>query len=551
MSANLIQTLISYLPRYAEEEGDSYSVAREDLITALCSEQVNQAVAENTVNLIETLLDTLAVLNTDSLQKGEWCFISFPAQLLALSVLTAMSDKESRFFEANFWNTQGISDTKKDQQRDVLSTIENRRVNYHSSGDAQPIRYIYVAWSIIKLDSLILFHQREDTKKRHDKKAGDYGLVGGRLNQTDMDNQCLALLQSNQFEAIKPSLFKTLQRELLEEAGLVYETHYDFRLWRDLKPYSQVQGSAPNHALTEYYFSIFQIDLTLAGYFFLTQQVESNDRLVWLSVDEVINKESNDGKKLYINSLLADYDNPADLQADLLVLPDSFINRYCFENRSKYTIKLSLNKPLYVGFSGKEKSLAVNLSERQSGLLLALAAHNRSFKFSSLVDGVFLQPFGWIAVSNPLLQKDLIALASLFKNTEFVIENKQDRLFRLSIYPDLLFFDDELFTYTVSQKDLEGIKTKVFIRLSRAAIVTPIGTIAAQYEDFLISLELAGGLHKLARKPYSVEDDKAIKIEDIYKKSLHKDDKFLALGLKALLRHEAGMVKFCAVYSLT
>ncbi|OYV15328.1 MAG: hypothetical protein CG439_2752, partial [Methylococcaceae bacterium NSP1-2] len=36
----------------------------------------------------------------------------------------------------------------------------------------------------------------------------------------------------------------------------------------------------------------------------------------------------------------------------------------------------------------------------------------------------------------------------------------------------------------------------------------------------------------------------------IYKKSLHKEEKFLALGLKALLRREAGMVKFCADYSL-
>lgn len=189
MSANLIQTLIPQLPRYAEEEGDFYSVPREALISALCRQhQLEPAIAENTINLIETLLDSLAVLNAAYLQKGEWCFVSFPAQLLATSLLTAMSDNESRFFADNFWNTQGIADAKKNQQRDVLNVVENRRYEHHSNHNAKPIRYIYVAWGLIKLDGNILFYQREDTQKRFDKKAGDYGLIGGRLNQYDVPN---------------------------------------------------------------------------------------------------------------------------------------------------------------------------------------------------------------------------------------------------------------------------------------------------------------------------------------------------------------------------
>lgn len=80
MSALLIQSLIPLLPRYAEEEGDFYSVPRETLINALCQQPpLERATAENTIALLETLLVTLAVLNTDYLQKGEWCFVSFPA----------------------------------------------------------------------------------------------------------------------------------------------------------------------------------------------------------------------------------------------------------------------------------------------------------------------------------------------------------------------------------------------------------------------------------------------------------------------------------------
>ena len=63
----------------------------------------------------------------------------------------------------------------------------------------------------------MLFHQREDTQKRHDKTAGDYGLVGGRVNQRDMGyfagnlDEKLRTLQSNQREKIKPALTETLK----------------------------------------------------------------------------------------------------------------------------------------------------------------------------------------------------------------------------------------------------------------------------------------------------------------------------------------------------
>jgi hypothetical protein len=68
MSVHLIQSLIPLLPRYAEEEGDFYSVPREALINALCQRhQLDCPIAANTIALLETLLDTLAVLNTDYL----------------------------------------------------------------------------------------------------------------------------------------------------------------------------------------------------------------------------------------------------------------------------------------------------------------------------------------------------------------------------------------------------------------------------------------------------------------------------------------------------
>ena len=66
MPKNLIKTLIESMPRYAEEEGDFYSVHRNSLINALCQRHsVEDDIAENTVLLCEYLLDSLSVLQAD------------------------------------------------------------------------------------------------------------------------------------------------------------------------------------------------------------------------------------------------------------------------------------------------------------------------------------------------------------------------------------------------------------------------------------------------------------------------------------------------------
>ena len=151
MLQDLLKTLITALPRYAEEEGDFFSVDRSRLIDRLCEQHgIDKPVAENTVLLCECLLDSLSLLQRDYLAKGAWCFVSFPAQLLAMSLLTTMSDADSRLLAANFWNTQGIANDRKDQQRDLLRVVELARFEHHAGQQAPPIRYCYVAWSILK-----------------------------------------------------------------------------------------------------------------------------------------------------------------------------------------------------------------------------------------------------------------------------------------------------------------------------------------------------------------------------------------------------------------
>ncbi|RIZ64860.1 MAG: NUDIX hydrolase [Methylococcales bacterium] len=556
MSAALIQSLIPYLPRYAEEEGAFYSVTRESLIDGLCRQQtLDRVVAEHTVALLEALLDTLAVLNSAYLQKSEWCFVSFPAQLLATSILTALSDTESRLFATNFWTTQDVSNDKKDQQREVLKFIETARNEHHASQQAPAIRYCYVAWSLIKLDGKILFYQREDTRKRFDKSAGDYGLVGGRANQNDIaitdKTTVLKALQSADSELIKNALPETLKRELREEAGLLFDVHYTFKPWRRLKPYQQVQGAAPNHALTEYYLDIFQINLTLEGYLFLAEKIQSDERLVLFSLEELVQGVAADGKIPYIKALYDDFANDrVALKYELLALADSFDSPYLFKpQKYSLTLPMAMDRPILAGVLGKEKALAIQLTARQLALLLGLAAHLRDFNFELLEQDITLHTLGWIEVKKAsTLQAELISLAQLFKETDLPIENHHDRFFRCSISPTVVFFDEQLFSFTVKQADLKSIESKIPVALHRESFSTALGLVKATSHVFELTLEFVRRLEKLTNHQYATDNEDAIKIEDTYKKGLHKEPRFLALGLRALIRREAGIMKFVLPY---
>jgi len=440
----------------------------------------------------------------------------------------------------------------------VLSIVENRRYEHHSSHNAKPIRYIYVAWSIFKLDGYILFYQREDTQKRFDKKAGDYGLIGGRLNQHDVPGNMdmpalLAELQSENSDLIKKALPETLKREIREEVGLVFEQHYRFMPWRSLKPYRQVQGSASNHALTEYYLDVFQIELTLEGYLFLQQQLKRDDRLVWFAIDDVAKGETADGKIAYVKALIDDFDDDRlTLKTELLALLDSFTAGYLFDP-PKYglTLLIDAEKPLLAGGLGKEKPLDLVLTPRQAEVLLGLAAHCRGFEFETVEENIIFHPYGWIDVkNNPALQAELKQLTELVKDTDVIIENHQDVLFRLSINPAVVYFDESLFTYSVHKIDMTGTKTKIPVTIKRKSLATALGITKVQAEEFKVTLAFAHKLQKLSERAFAADNEEAVKIEDTYEKGLHKESKFSILGLRKLIHRDAGVIKFCCKFDV-
>lgn len=557
MSNNLIKALITAMPRFAEEEGDYYSVSRADLIATLCQTQsVAPEIAENTVSLCEALLDSLATLDPDFLRRGEWCFVSFPAQLMALSVLTALSDPDSRYFETDFWNTRDVDPRKIESQREVLKIVENRRSDRHLKQIAEPIRYIHVAWSIIKHEGKVLFFHRED-KTRHDKKSGNYGLLGGRVNQKDLihvdgDMQDkLRLLQSADRASIKPALAETLKRELLEEAELEYEQHYSFRPWRALKPYRQVQGAKSNHALTEYFLEIYAIELTLEGFCFLQQRIAENKaEFAWFSLDEIALGQTSDGKTAYIEALYDDFEDRNSLKAALDDLEDSFKTNYLnCQDPAKYRIVLPVDEgqQILAGTPGKESAIDLPLNKSTLSLLSGLAACLRGFPFVESNAAFTAHPYGWLEVRDDVeLQAELVKLAEVFKDSRnVVIENQKDRWFRLSISPDCVFFDDSYFRCFVDQKDSQSRKNKVQVTAIRREFSTRLGTVAEDKKEAELSISVVKFLDKLMIGKQ--DDSLANSVRDSYRKSpLHEC--LSSIGMRGLLRQETGVVKICCEF---
>jgi 8-oxo-dGTP pyrophosphatase MutT (NUDIX family) len=557
MTRHLIKALINALPRFAEEEGDFYGVSRDTLITGLSETQgVTLEVAGNTVNLCEALLDSLATLKPQDLQHGEWCFVSFPAQLMALSVLTTLTDSDSRNFEPDFWNTRDVDPSKIERQREVLQIIENRRNDRHLKQMAEPIRYIHVAWSVIKHEGKVLFFHRED-KTRHEKKSGNYGLPGGRVNQKDfidfdgdMQN-ILRLLQSADRASIKPALVVTLKRELLEELGLECEQHYSFRPWRVLRPYRQVQGAKSNHALTEFFFEIYAIELTLEGFCCLQQRIaENKEESAWFSLDDIVQGKTSDGKTAYIEALYDDFEDRNSLKAALEDLEDSFKTNFLnCQDPAKYRIVLPRNESQQIraGAPGKESAIDLPLDESTLSLLLGLAAHLRGFRFLESASAFAVHPYGWLEVRDDFeLQAELVKLAEVFKDSrDVVIENQKDRWFRLSISPDCVFFDDAYFRCSLDQKDLQSRKSKVQVTAMRREFGTRLGTVEEDKKEAKIPINVVKFLDNLNKG--NQNDSLTGSVRDSYRKSqLHEI--LSNLGMRGLLRQDASAVKICCEF---
>lgn len=532
----LLPTIISLLPRYSEEGSQASRINKQELLAAL-EVQFGTAQLQSITTLlyfIERIFTSLSLLHTEELKHDTWQFVSHPAQLCALSLLHIVADSEQRLFSSEFWHTAGVGEVEKQQQKQVLQVLEDQRYAQHRQHQAQPIRYVYVAWAIIKLENKILLHQREATEH-----ATEYGLIGGRANMRDLKqvlgedkptHELLCALQAADSPPMWQALENTLQRECEEEIKLFYSKgHYVVTPWRDLTPWRGCMGAAPNYALTEYFFRLYHLQLTTTGYFVLRHRLQQdNNRFIECSLDEIAGGKTSDGAKtLRIEAMYQDFanDRQALVQA-LQDLPSSYINSYTFQ-ADKDSLTFFIQRDIEQGEAGKEKPVPFTVTLEQKSWLLGLAAHAKGFSWEQInKQNITLHPHGWIEVHTHILQQVVAELSETLRKQGLpLLEVLESRYVRLAVAPELIFLEPGFFSYDVQQLS----KYQWQWQLQRQAIPTPLGVVAGDTRIVELNSSIAMSLNAAD----GLDEDEDKNLPKKIRSSLQES--YQALGLKRFL----------------
>lgn len=541
ITESLIENFFLYFPCASEEGNTSSSISVQQIRTNLATKLGNNHAQsiQAILNLVEHLLTTLSILDTEELQNGRWKFVSHPAQLCALSLLHTLADPRQKLLPSNFWQTAGIGDDEKRQQKRILQALEDHRRDYHLDGNAPPIRFIYVAWGIVKLGDKILFHQRES--REH---VNEYGLIGGRVNAVDLrkfmgelvgNHDLLRILQSPHAAEMLDAMQCALERELLEEAGIAAPEHYEAEIWRDLKPWQACMGAAPNYALTQYFFRLYHIRLTTAGYLTLNEQIEArNPHLIQCTLDEVVSGETQDrAKKLVIKAIYDDFSGDRDaLRQGLEELPSSYENQYRFTDQ-KDALILSLDNNIRQGESGKECEVLSNLDPAEKSLLLGLATHAKGFDIDLCQPVSFrLRQHGWIAFDDGELRDRVTQLSEKLRRSGFLwIEFADQNHARLALSPNLIYLDPECFCFILN-KNGDGWTYSIKRRLIR----TNLGDVLSDTRNGSLANTLAIQIQTLEKEDFFTLKDQGLPKK--FRSALQ--DVYQSLGLRILLTTKNG-----------
>jgi 8-oxo-dGTP pyrophosphatase MutT (NUDIX family) len=497
-------------------------------------------VAQTTLEVIELLLDSSALLDPRCLAAGNWAFVSFPAYLMARSLTETLANPDQRFFSDDYWE-QGSHRPEEyvEEQRTILRYLELQRARSANGGEAKPIRYVYVGWGLIKLEGKFLMHHREDRAR---PEARNYVFPGGRLNASDLPvgkrgPEALPEL----FQSVSPLamefLPKTLERELNEELKLIVGEDYSHELFLTLAPFRQVEGARNNHALTEYGINLFQIRLTSKGEAALYDRVcNEPGRFSWFSAEDLARQTLPDGRSAYIDALKSTLGN--DVQSSLENVPDSssFQPRFSGENQL-LTIPSSPDRPFLFGKTGKETSIQIAMTNDQWDLLFTLAWYRKGLELKPDSNEASLLPSGWVKLNDSGQMTQAKQFATDLADAGLpLIEITGDVYLRIAVEKSNLFFDDDLYSYSL---DREGDKDGI-LEVSTHAINTRWGTIHSSKVAVPVTKNICRVITAI-QQGLDPDSQPNIRGEDLQRDLREKiDTRTRKIGLRKFIRIESG-----------
>lgn len=479
-TANNLGKLFDLLPLHAEEGRLRNSVSEDVIISQLGSSDSATIVA-----LFRRIFESFSLLDKHELGGGNWAFVSFPASLMARSLVAAWAVPGQRLVDEGYWEDAAFSE----DQRILLHQLEAGRNRHHPTSNAMPIRFVHVAWALIRFGNVFLLHQRED-KLRPDAKQ--YVLPGGRLRPSDCrENQpsteILKDLSSENSCVASASLPNTLIREIEEELGLQDGIHYTFEPWRSIKPYCAVEGGGNKHALSRYEITLYAVKLTSLGETCLLNQIVADSKqLPFFTLDDLVQGKRPDGATAFIDALYQDMEGEF---AELFdSIPDSSGTPYTFD-KAELAVDLPScrDMPFLRGKTGKEREVLVTLDDFEWELILFLGWCARGFSLRNVSEDVLVLGGGWVKLLNVDEVKAAKETARKLEKMDLPIVQFSGDALRLAIKPEYTYFSDQLFSYTYESSNNEGGQIDLYLKEK----ITRFAVLSAQQHRFNVPRNIA------------------------------------------------------------
>ena len=438
----------SALPLHAEEGPYREAVAETDLLNVLRG-SLSAEHAASALFLLRRILETLRLLDETELAQGRWAFVSFPAFLAARSLMETLSTPGQSLFDSGYWQ-QGRHQpaTIIEEQRQLLHQLETRRQRFHPTQQAHPIRFVHVAWGIIRLGADYLFKHREDKSR---PEVRNYVFPGGRLNLNDLPpalRKAESLHRLTEKPAPGEGLLNALQRELSEELSLRPEIDYQATPLRQLAPYQKIEGAQNNHALTEYHIAIYAIRLTPEGEARLLEHAAQADDLVWFSGADIIRPQGRpDGKSAFVDALRNEFQQA--LPEFLAAIPDSSALPTLLSAESDaIDLPDSPGQPFRIGKTGKEKERYLPLEANELALLLSLGALARGLAVQAESEHLLPLGGGWVKLQSQSAVETARSLTSKLMQARLpILQIVAEHFVRFTIAQSLIYFSESAFRY--------------------------------------------------------------------------------------------------------
>lgn len=531
---SIFSIIDSNFPVFLEEGADVADEILLDDLIAICSDGNNQLEATVIIQFLDRIFAALCLTQSTVQQARKWRFRSYPAWLLARSILNVLKTKDQKLFDAGYW-ASNCPDGVVEEQRRILGFIENSRQQFHPEKCASAIRFVYVAWGVIFLGGKILLYHRED-KSRKDA-AGNFGLPGGRFQIEDAPSSFHSTEKMRDFAFGKSPwplefLDKTLVREIEEELEL-RQDDYAYTSLVDLDPYVKVEGGKNNHALTEYRIRLYSIQLNQRGlvrlFDFVSQQPPC---FSWFSETELLAGRNSGGDTAFVDAII----EHKNLHPNLTLANESFLDKF-FKPESTgcgMTIPLAPSQPLLDGKAGKPLAkIYADLTKDEHNWLLALACHAKELPIENTTHS--LLRYGWVRLN----ESDGKIINQLKEKLESkglaAIEILDGRYARISSATSAIFLDDQCFSYRIGCENA----TEYFIEIKLRRLNSAIGTSKPRllrarvpYSVFHLFQSVASG----NKKEYSQKVEQA-EMQRMINQSVGSDHK--KLGLRMLINFQS------------